>query len=249
MTIALLFLLGLCIGSFLNVVIDRVPKDKTILRGRSYCDHCKKDIAWRDLIPVVSFIMLGGKCRNCKKQIDIRNPTVEITTGLLFVLIYFSSLPLNYFSFFVLIFVFSSLIAIFFIDLKDGIIPDKITYPAIFVLVVYLLTNTTLLMNHLLSALLASAFFLIIFILTRGRGLGFGDVKLAGLLGIFLGFPNVFLAIYIAFLTGATVSFILILWRKKVLKDTVPFGPFLILGAVISFFWGERMASHLLSFL
>lgn len=240
-------LLGLAVGSFLNVLIDRIPKNLSI-GGRSRCDNCKKTLGIPDLIPLVSYLYLGGRCRFCGNKINIRNPIVEITTSALFVItfLYYSSFNLELLFY---LFIMSCLIAIFFIDLKTQIIPDKITYPAILVTLLYLLFNEHLILNHFLSSLGASLFFFTLFLATKGRGLGFGDVKLALLLGLFLGFPNILIASYLAFLTGAVYSVILILWRKKGLKDKIAFGPFLILGAFIAFFLGDRLASHWLSFL
>jgi prepilin signal peptidase PulO-like enzyme (type II secretory pathway) len=144
---------------------------------------------------------------------------------------------------------------VFFADIKYGIIPDKIVFPAIVVSLLYLfmLHNSYFSprgeagMIHLLSGSGAFLFFLILYLATKGRGMGFGDVKLVFLLGFFLGWPNVIVAFYIAFLTGAILGCILILWgKKKFSGGMIPFGPFLVLGAVISLFWGEEMLSKIM---
>ena len=133
------------------------------------------------------------------------------------------------------------MIVIFFADLKYGIIPDKIVFPAILVSAFYLLTmNYQLLAINFLSTLGAGLFFLLLFLITRGRGMGFGDVKFSFLMGLILGFPNIIVALYLAFLTGAIVGCILIIWRKKkVFGTAIPFGPFLVLGNFIAIFFGE----------
>jgi len=141
------------------------------------------------------------------------------------------------------LFVISSLIVIFFTDLKYGIIPDKIVYPAILVSLLFLISQyPNILISHVISALGAFLFFLILYLLTKGRGMGFGDVKLVFLLGLILGFPKIVVAFYIAFLTGAVVGCILILWgKKKFSGGIIPFGPYLVLGAIISLLWGEQI--------
>lgn len=246
--IFLIFLLGLCLGSFLNVVIYRLPKGEGFL-GRSYCDNCKNKLSWFELIPLFSFIVLKGRCRRCRKNIDPTIPIVELFSALFFTAIFLkfpvvSSISLVYF-----LFIFSSFIAILFIDLKNGIIPDKITYPAIFLTLSYSFFNQRFI-ESLLSAVFASLFFFILYILTRGKGMGFGDVKLVFLLGLFLGFPGIVFSLYIAFLTGAIISLILILWGKKKFRgDSIAFGPFLILGAILTFFFEKQLVSLLSNFL
>lgn len=273
MSIFFIFFIGLFFGSFLNVLIDRLPRNEKIT-GRSYCENCKKTLAWKDLIPVISFVYLRGKCRYCKKTLSYQYPILEILTGALFVFTFNFSLngsvlSFNYsylniviteffiFSLFYYLFTVSSFIVIFFADLKYGIIPDKMLFPAVLVAFVYLLASPFLsqtsfqglmhpIVINFLSAIGAFLFFLAIFILTRGKGMGFGDVKLAFLLGLILGFPGTPLALYIAFLTGGLVGIILILWKKKSLKLAVPFGPFLIIGALISFFFSENIIPKIL---
>lgn len=263
-----LFLLGLAVGSFLNVLIDRLPRDESVIKGRSHCESCKKILAWYDLMPVLSFVLLGGKCRYCHSPISFFYPLVELVTGVMFVLTFFllviplchpelvsGSISLGfempkqvrhdtcinvYLELVYYLFIVSSLIVIFFTDLKYGIIPDKIVYPGVVISLLYLLIfHNSLFIIHLLSALGAFLFFLFLFLVTRGRGMGFGDVKLVFLLGLFLGFPKIMIALYFAFLTGAFWGCILILWRKKRLSETISFGPFLSAGAFISLLWGE----------
>lgn len=245
-----LFLLGLAIGSFLNVLIDRLPRDKSVIKGRSYCDSCEKPLLWYDLIPLVSFVLLKGKCRYCHSPISFYYSTVELTTGVIFVLVYLfffqegienhESRIMGLFALGYYLFVAATLIVVFFADLKYGIIPDKIVYPGVVISLLYLfILHNSLFIIHLLSALGAFLFFLLLFLVTRGRGMGFGDVKLVFLLGLFLGFPKIILALYFAFLTGAFVGCILILWRKKRLSETIPFGPFLSAGAFIAMFFGD----------
>ncbi len=256
MSIFFVFLIGLFIGSFLNVLIDRLPRNEKIT-GRSYCESCKKTLTWKDLIPLLSFIYLRGKCRFCKAELSFQYPLLEIITGVMFAFTLFHLPFTNYHLPFTVdqilltiysLIIVSSFIVIFFADLKYGIIPDKIIFPSVLVTLVYLFLNlNSLILNHMFSAVGAFLFFLGIFLLTRGKGMGFGDVKLSFLLGLVLGFPGVALALYIAFLTGGFIGIILILWKKKSLKLAVPFGPFLIAGTLISLFFSENIIPRISS--
>lgn len=236
----LLFILGLFIGSFLNVISDRLYRGETFIKGRSYCESCKHTLSFFDLFPVISFLFLGGKCRYCGKKLSWYYPFSELLTGMLFVAVYFavgiSSLTLLLFY----VCIVSCMIIIFTSDLKYGIIPDKVVYPALVITLLFqAITNSPLLQEYILSALGSGSFFLLLFLVTKGRGMGFGDVKFAFFMGLLLGFPGIVYALYIAFLTAAFVSLILILWGKKHIKSTVPFGPFLVSGTLLVFLFPQ----------
>lgn len=238
------------------MLIDRLPQDESVVKGRSYCDKCKKTLKWYDLVPVISFLILSGKCRYCRSSISFYYPVVEIITGFFFVLtfMYVYRLQTTVYGFsndltiilFYYLFIISALIVVFFADLKYGIIPDKIIFPAIVIAGIYDLRFTiyeSQFLNYFLSGFFAFLFFLVLYLMTRGRGMGFGDVKFVFLLGLFLGFPKIIPAFYISFLTGAFVGLVLILLKKKKLFSgaTIPFGPFLVLGTIISLFFGESI--------
>lgn len=238
------FCFGTAVGSFLNVVIDRSASGESALMGRSRCDFCKKRLKAFDLIPVISFLILKGKCRYCHKKLSFQYPLVEIITGCLFAGIYLlvapGISPESYLKFILLASVAAAFLTIFIADIKYMLIPDLAIVISSFGAAGLSLLSGNLGIN-LLSGVGALALLLIIFLITRGRGMGFGDVKLAFALGLFLGYPQVLIAIYLSFLTGAAVSLILILLKKKKLKNQIAFGPFLISGAVMSFFWGEAI--------
>lgn len=273
---AFLFFIGLAVGSFLNVLIDRLPKEENVLVGRSYCDHCRHPLAWYDLIPLLSFVLLRGRCRYCQKKISWQYPMVELLTGGMFVLGslgFLGSLGGSLISLCYLFFVLCCLIVIFFADLKYGIIPDKVVYPAIAVTFLFRLQGVRLansftpgsaswrtgvfpwlasghlgggtspIINYLLAGLGALGFFGALVLLTKGKGMGLGDVKLAFLMGLALGFPEIIVALYFAFLTGALLSAILILTKRKKFGQTIPFGPFLSAGTIFSLFYGEKAVS------
>lgn len=246
------FFFGLAIGSFLNCVIYRLHLKElsSFMRGRSFCPHCKHFLSWKDLIPVLSFFILRGKCRYCGKKISWQYPLVEIATALLFILTY-NFLPVPWTSPWVHFYywtVISFSVIIFVYDLKHYLIPDKIIYPAILIVSAFRIWDLFQISNFefrifnpFISALAAAGFFLFIVLISRGRWMGVGDIKLAFFMGLFLGFPDILIALFLAFLIGAIIGIGLILAKKKTLKSEVPFGPFLVTGTFISLFWGEKI--------
>jgi len=233
----IIFLLGLAVGSFLNCFIYRLEENKSFLQGRSFCPFCRHKLSWPDLIPVLSFLFLKGKCRYCHKKISWQYPLVEIFTGLIFFLIFNFQLPI--FNFIIAPF----LIIIFVYDLKHFLIPDKIIYPAIIITALF---NFQII--NLLSALAAAGFFLAIVLVSGGRWMGVGDVKLGFLMGLLLGFPNILVSLFLAFMMGAIIGIGLILFGKKTMRSEVPFGPFLVGGTFITLFWGQQLINWYLSF-
>jgi len=248
-----IFIFGSAIGSFLGVVIERIPREESITKGRSYCESCKRRLAPLDLIPLFSFLFLRGKCRYCKTKLSLYYPLVEFITGLLFVLVAFIFFGNNLLSVLTdtrsvvtlgaLWYLSASLVALFFIDLKYGILPFVIIFPAVLVTVLWhLVIPQADFVNLFLSAFGAFLFFLCLFLATKGRGMGFGDVVYAFLMGLLLGFPKIIFGLYIAFIGGAIISLLLVaLKRKKLSGGTVPFGPFLIAGTIISLLWGQEL--------
>jgi prepilin signal peptidase PulO-like enzyme (type II secretory pathway) len=281
-----IFILGLTVGSFLNCLIYRLEIKKNFLKGRSFCPKCKHFLSWLDLIPLLSFLILRGRCRYCGKKISFQYPLVETATGLIFLLIFsfprlwqdsaaagqfsifnkFSIFNFQTLNLFYYLSLASFLIVVFVYDLKHFIIPNKVIYPAITGVLVYRLFgilnfshwnlfgnwkleigNFGTVINSLSAALAGAFFFLIIVLASRGRWMGMGDVKLAFLMGLFLGFPKIIVALFFAFLIGAAVGIGLIIVRKKTFKSEVPFGPFLVSGTFIALFWAEIMINWYLN--
>ena len=233
-----IFIIGLCVGSFLNVLIDRLSNDESIL-GRSHCDKCKKQLKSKDLIPVFSYIFLKGKCRFCKKKINARYPVVELLTGTLF-LSYFIFIPqVTVVSQVLELALISALIVIFFADLKYQIIPDQMLI-LIGILAILMLIqnnpNVTLLMKRLFDSILVSLPIFLIYFFSKGRAMGFGDVKLSFVIGLFFGLWKGLTIFYIAFVLGALVSLFLIFFKKKKIKSKISFGPFIVIGSFCVFF-------------
>lgn len=251
MALLLVFIYGLFIGSFLNVVIDRVPKGQSILFPPSHCPHCRHRLAWYDLLPVVSFILLNGKCRYCKTKISLYYPLLELLTGEIFLLVYlFSSHAGFLYTLYVLVMA-SVFIVIFFSDYKYGLIPFSVVGLGTAITLSYLLYTASFsnILLHLAASIGAFLFFFFLFLFTKGKGMGFGDVVLVFLLGLFLGFPLVVVALYVSFLSGALVSVLLIiLGTKKLKNDTIPFGPFLIFGTFVTLFWGNAILKIVLPY-
>lgn len=248
-----LILFGLIIGSFLNVVIYRLPLEeesrerRDIVKTRSYCPSCKEMIRFYDNIPVLSYIFLRGKCRYCRKHISFRYPLVEILTAFSFWMSYryFGG---NWVHTAAVILFLCVLIVLAFIDFDHMILPDELTLGGGLLFGVYAFFHPGIsAWNGILTALGSALVFAgIYFFYLKARkveGLGFGDVKMMLLLGAFLGLQKMVVTIMVASLTGTLVGIILIIARKKDLKLALPFGTFLSLGAYVAVFWGEEISA------
>jgi prepilin signal peptidase PulO-like enzyme (type II secretory pathway) len=255
----LIFVLGMIIGSFLNVVIFRLKTNETIFRKRSHCNFCQKKLNWYELIPLMSFIIQLGRCRGCKKKISWQYPLVELFTGVIFLLIFIFfgqvwRFPYTvYVCFLFLIFCF--LIIIFVYDLKHYLVAEKIIYPAIilaflFNIFIWIFTNNfQIFVSSIIAGLLAGGFFLILVLISKEKWMGKGDILIGVLMGLILGMPMTIVGLILAFLIGAIVSLVLMALKKKKMKSEIPFGPFLVLGTAISIFWGNVLLNWYLNLL
>ncbi len=246
-----LVLFGISIGSFLNCLIYRLSVNEKP-KGRSYCPKCKHQLSYKDLVPVFSYIFLLGKCRYCKRKISLEYPLVELLTGCLFLFAFLFvglSIELIY-----LLAVLFFLILIFVYDLKHYIIPDFATFSLIGISLAYLSyisfleKSVSFLMYGALSALVVFFFFFSLFYFTKGKGMGFGDVKFVIFMGLFLGFPNIVVGLFISFFLGAIIGVGLIILKRKEMKSQVPFGPFLIIGTLMAYFYGEKIIDFYLNY-
>ncbi len=298
-----LFLVGISVGSFINVISLRYNPEEKILSkrtigGRSCCPYCHKKLRWFELIPLLSFLRQTGKCRGCGRFLFWQYPLVEFLTGIIFVAVPLKILNFQFLPTFqsgsrlfvgtisnfqiiskisiltaiiwVLVFIVFLLIAI--IDFRHYIIPDQLNLLLAFLGFLLLasnqLTNLPISQstnsflgyygalinpfsnspagewaNHLFAAFIAMLFFGAIIVFTRGKGMGWGDFKLAGALGLIFGWPDVLIAVMLSFVIGSVISVILMLRRKKTMKDPVPFGPFLVIGATTVFFFGYQLVN------
>ena len=300
MTLGLVgFLFGMVLGSFVKALADRSLGNKSFW-GRSYCPKCQHKLAWYDLFPILSYILLHGKCRYCHRKIGFEYLLVEATMGILIGFLFWQTpfviarseatwqsvfqssiilLDLVSKTFFVVI-----LAILFLTDLKKMFIPDRIVLPAIWIGASSLLVITLYKIGYLyyylaqtavgqkllppytdyfqrhalaaaqpffggvITALIIGGFFMGLIIITRGKGMGGGDVKLGVFMGMMLGFPAAFFALVLSFLIGSIFGIVLIITGKKHFGQTIPFGPFLVLGSLIMLFWGPPIIDWYLHF-
>jgi leader peptidase (prepilin peptidase)/N-methyltransferase len=237
--------LGLLIGSFLNVVIARVPEGRSVWGPRSTCPGCGTLIAWYDNIPVVSFLALRGRCRTCGMTISARYPLVEIATAGAFVIAFHRADSMVEFAVHAVLV--AALIAITAIDLRYQIIPDVITLPGIVLgVLANVVTDRVSWLESLIGIAVGGGIFFVI-ILVTGGGMGGGDMKLGAMLGAFLGWKSGLLALLLGVLAGGAVAVILLLLGRKGRKEAIPFGPYLALGGAIAAFWGDQIIAWYLS--
>jgi leader peptidase (prepilin peptidase)/N-methyltransferase len=235
---------GALIGSFLNVCILRLPQEESIITPGSHCPQCKKPIKFYDNIPLVSYLLLRGRCRYCHSPISIQYPLVEGITALSSLILFLKFGPtLSYLFYFSFV---SALIVITLIDLYHQIIPDVISLPGIGVgILASLFIPQITLLNSLIGILLGGgSLFLVATIyqwLFKREGMGGGDVKLLAMIGAFLGWKAVILTILLGSLLGSISGIIIMVSKGKDFKYAIPFGPFLSLGAVIALFYGENI--------
>lgn len=230
LTLVTLVLLSLTVGSFLNVLIWRLNEEGVPKwwEGRSLCPRCRKEISWKDNIPLVSFVWLKGKCRWCHKRISWQYPIVELVTAVTFLIIGWQPSMLL---------IASCFIVIFFSDWVYGLIPDEMVAAAIFLSLLGYLSHLGDLGMAAATGLVSALFFFLIVLVTRFRGMGLGDVKLAFLMGIFLGYPRALVAFWAAFILGGLAAVMLLVLRRKKFSETIAFGPYLVLGTVLSALW------------
>ena len=237
------FLLGLIVGSFVNVLILRTWKREEIVSKPSYCYNCQQQLKWFDLIPLVSFFALKGKCRSCKIKISWQYPLVELATGLLFVGIVnkflISFTPILVILTFIYLALAVLLLAMFVFDWKHLVIPDKFLYPALFLSLAIVFINFVNIGNHLLSGVTAAGFFALLVFGSKGQAMGSGDIYLAAIMGLLLGFPDIVTALILAFFAGSLVGLWQIIIHRKSFKTQIPFGPFLIGSLILVIFLGE----------
>jgi len=245
-----LFILGLIFGSFISSVSWRMANGISFTKGRSVCPKCRKTIKWYNNIPLLSFIVLDGKCRNCKMHISFRYPILELFSGIGFVIIYyFATLQgptlqggFGIFTLALELTIFVIFLTIFVIDLENQVIPDSLVYVGIIITLLFLIiTNSGNLFAILFPGFVAASFLMFVYLFTKGRGMGLGDVKFAVLGGMIVGLKLLFIWLLLAFLTGGIVGIILILARKAKMKTKIAFGPFLILGLGLALIFGRNI--------
>ncbi len=248
--LAILFgILGLLVGSFLNVCIDRLPRDRSVVSPPSHCEACGHRLGVRDLLPLVSYIVLRGRCRHCGARVPAKLIWVELATGLIFGLLYWHyglSPELGILGFYACLF-----IVVFVIDIEHQLILNKVVYPALIVALLLSLVPqpwltrwvvATGIANAAMAGAIGFAVFFLIAIVSRG-GMGWGDVKLVALIGLATGFPLVLFAIVLAAIIGSVVAVALMIARRRRFREALPFGPFLAVATMITLIWGSDFLS------
>jgi len=240
----LIFILGLIVGSFCNVCIYRIPKNESIIYPTSHCPKCRTTIKPVDNIPLLSYILLKGRCRNCGSKISIQYPVVELLTGMIYLIIYLIyGLSIQSLIYIILS---SALIIIAFIDLNEQIVPDVISLPGIGVgLILSFFVPYLSFINSALGVVVGGGIILIIALvgsmIFKKEAMGGGDVKLAAMIGAFLGWRYTIISLFLGFFLGALAGIFLVLSKIKSKEDMVPFGPFIALGSLITLLWGEKI--------
>lgn len=228
----------------------------SISKGRSFCDRCKHPLSWTDNIPFFSYVLLGGKCKYCKSRISPRYPLIELTTAIFFSVIFlrmdsiiqnFSWLtPFGIISIIFLLFLAFVSMGIIVTDLEEMIIPDVFVFALFLISLGMLLFSTDqMIWNRLLVSFCSASFFLILHLVTKGKGMGLGDVKLALPFGLLLGFPLSLIWIFSSFIVGSVVGVGMLLFGKAKASSKIPFGPFLVIGFWISVFFGVPLLQYL----
>lgn len=232
-------ILGLMMGSFLSMLIPRLHnEEKGIILGRSKCPNCKKTLQTRDLMPLISYIINNGKCRFCKKEIALWYPMMELTSAITFgVLFFYSPDPIPWI---INVLFFSVLLFIFFYDLRYSEIHDVIMLPAIALALLYAVISGNA-ENALIGAAIGSLFYLLQLVLSGGKWVGSGDIRIGAFLGLMLGWKLTITALILSYLIGSIVGVTLILTKKLDRKSAIPMGPFLVIGTVIAFFYGQNL--------
>ena len=256
----LVLVCGLIIGSFISAYTYRTPRNLSVIKGRSICPKCKTKISWYDNVPIVSYFFLKGRCRNCNKKISARYPLIEFSTAIIFLVSFFAQgliranvpwlmlIPDYIFLPFV-IFLVSIFISIFVIDTEQQIIPDELIFIALCVaFLILILSGYPKFYENLLASLASALFLLLLHILTRGAGMGLGDVKLAILIGLLLGINLGVLSIFLSFILGGAVALFLLILKKAHLGQRIAFGPFMIASYFIVMFFGDKIVSSVFPF-
>jgi leader peptidase (prepilin peptidase)/N-methyltransferase len=254
--VVLLGLVGLLIGSFINVVVLRTNSGKSFVTGRSECPKCHKQLAWYELMPLLSYTLQRGTCGGCGKRISVQYPLVEFITGLLFAGLYVfwgTNSTIAVFGLVTWLLVTGLLIAGAVYDWRWMLLPDAFMLPAIGIAALYVLLLGTyfgqnVLLARGLGAIVFAGFFAALWGFSKGKWLGDGDIRLAVVMGLMLSTPQLITAVFFSFNIAAVASVVLLATKRKTRKDVIPLGPFLIIGTFIGLFAGKVLIDAYLGF-
>lgn len=244
----MLFVMGTCVGSFVNMLIYRtairykLSRKKIHNKHRSFCDHCGQKLKWSDNLPIISWLILGGKSRCCQKKLSISYPLVELSTGLLFVVTVLVHRSERWELVVLDLILISLLWFSTLFDWKYMILPD---FSTIMMVGVELMLVKANLLPYLTTGVGMMGIYWLMNVFTKGKGMGLGDVKLAFVVGLLTGWPRAMVAFYVAFVVGAVVGLVMVTSRGWQRSHQIPFGPFMILGAVVAWWWGKLLISQI----
>lgn len=241
----LIFIIGLVIGSFLNVCIYRIPREESIVFPQSHCPNCKLNLKWKDLIPLISYVILRGRCRYCKTRISPVYPFIEFLNAILYLLIYFKyglSLEFIKFAFFTSLVIVIGVIDYFTTDIYTNTIIVGLIVGIAFAIISFFVEGS--IMIYIIGSLIGGGVISLIILLTNG--MGWGDAELLFIIGLFLGVRLTLVTLFLSFIIGGIAGGMLIILKIKTRKDYIPFGPFISIGAVISILFGEIIINQLL---
>ncbi|MDO6354554.1 prepilin peptidase [Caloramator sp. CAR-1] len=241
----LIFIIGLIIGSFLNVCIYRIPREESIVFPPSHCPNCKLNLKWKDLIPLISYAVLRGRCRYCKARISPVYPFIEFLNAFLYLLIYFKyglSLEFIKFAFLTSLVIVIGVIDYFTTDIYTNTIIVGLIVGIAFAIISFFVEGS--IMIYIIGSLIGGGVISLIILLTNG--MGWGDAELLFIIGLFLGVRLTLVTLFLSFIIGGIVGGVLIILKIKSRKDYIPFGPFISIGAVISILFGEFIINKLL---
>lgn len=252
MSLVAVFIFGLIYGSFLNVVIYRYDDWRSILRGRSQCRSCQKQLGWFDLIPLFSFLALKGKCRYCQQPVSWQYPVVEFASATLLTAFYYQiffvgSLGIPFTSLsgilqlILAVIIIGAVIVIFFHDLYEQMVPDEMAWLLLLATILFSLLHHLSPVATLVGILIGVLPIMLLVYSSGGRWMGEGDIKIAAAFGALVAYPAVIVYLFGAFLLGGVYGVLAIIVGKAKAKSAVPFVPFLVLGTIIAFFWGQEI--------
>ena len=244
----LVLIIGLCIGSFLNVCIYRIPKEESIVFPASHCTSCGHELKFYELIPVFSYIFLRGRCIKCKSKISIKYPLIEVLNGLLYLLLFIKyGLSFNFIFYCLLV---SLLIVISIIDLESKYVYSSTTIVGVLLAIIYIIIGAYLgevkILNNLLGGLIGYGIIFLIIILTGG--MGEGDADIAGICGLFVGIKGVLVALFLAIILGGIFASIVLILKIKDRKSEIAFGPYIAIGTLIWLLIGQKILTLYVSF-
>ena len=250
-----IFILGLIAGSFVGVIIHRLPKGEQFISGRSRCPDCGHALQWHDLVPVFSFLVLLGRCRYCRNKISWSYPAIELCSGIIVAVSFLFLLPFGLAYWLFWVFILELLLILAFIDLRHFILVDSVMAVILAAFAGYEIlggrvagADQIFSFGNIAGAIFWFIVFLLIWTLSDGKGIGLGDAKLAGLVGLIFGFWNSVFILYLAVIIGVAAGLIIILSRRGSLKTKLPFGAFISFSVIFFTFFGRDFSERMVEF-